>query len=162
MRAAEQSTNFGFLAVRVAASLSVHFGAGQLTNQDGVQSEAKLFGKPARWMDYSGPTAVRKDGESKESIEGVTYFDHPSNPDHPARWHVREDGWMGASACRSGPRTTTRTKPLLLRYLLHSHSGPLDNQKATRIAEKFQERPLLLVRRSTGKHRRYEIKRSVE
>jgi hypothetical protein len=32
--------------------------------------------------------------------EGITYFDHAKNPSYPSHWHVREDGWMGASLCR--------------------------------------------------------------
>src|SRR5438445_4118501 len=48
-------TNFGFLAVRVAKNLSAHFGGGVITNSQGATGEPAIFGKPARWMDYSGP-----------------------------------------------------------------------------------------------------------
>src|SRR5207302_767273 len=80
-------TNFGFLGLRVAASLSELYGGGQLTGSSGGKGEKALFGKPADWMDYSGPIV----GERQE---GVTFFDHPDNPDSPVSWHVRGDGWM--------------------------------------------------------------------
>ncbi|MCE9534547.1 MAG: PmoA family protein, partial [Planctomycetes bacterium] len=46
-------TNFGFLAVRVAKNLSEYFGGGTLTNSDGKVHEPAIFGKSAKWMDYS-------------------------------------------------------------------------------------------------------------
>src|SRR4051794_29597155 len=46
-------TNFGFLGLRVAASLSAHYGGGLLTNSGGAKGEAAVFGKPALWVDYS-------------------------------------------------------------------------------------------------------------
>src|SRR5439155_1193222 len=123
-------TNFGFLAVRVAKSLSVHFGGGQLTSSAGDIGEAKIFGKKAAWVDYSGPVPG-------DRTEGITYFDHPQNPGHPTHWHVREDGWMGASACLSGPLTTTRKTPLVFRYLLHAHKGGADREGAAKTGLDF-------------------------
>jgi hypothetical protein len=49
-------TNFGFLAVRVAKSISAVFGGGILTGSEGTQTEKNLFGQSARWLCYSGPT----------------------------------------------------------------------------------------------------------
>src|SRR5262249_25034268 len=103
-------TNFGFLAVRVAKNISAHFGGGTITNSAGAPGEPAVFGKPALWVDYSGEVPPKG-----FHVEGITYFDHPSNPGHPTRWHVREDGWMGASVCMQGPVTTTRKQPLVLR-----------------------------------------------
>src|SRR5262249_1900042 len=100
-------TNFGFLAVRVANHISEHFVGGKLTSSEGKTGEPAIFGRRAVWMDYS-------------AAEGVTYFDHPTNPGSPVAWHVREDGWMGGAVCLSGPVVTTRTSPLGLRYLLHA------------------------------------------
>lgn len=145
-------TNFGFLAVRVAKALSAHFGGGTLTNSDGAIGEPAIFGKPARWVDYSGeqPGGYR---------EGVTYFDHPTNPGHPAAWHVREDGWMGASACFAGPRTTTHAEPLTLRYLLHSHAGMLDARRATDVFAGFGKRPPFELVRAPSRHVTWGVRR---
>lgn len=145
-------TNFGFLAVRVAKNISEYFGGGQLTNSDGRQGEPEIFGKCASWVDYSGPAP---DGE----VEGITYFDHSANPGYPSHWHVREDGWMGASVCMHEPISTTRNEPLVLRYLLHVHRGKVDPNRANRIAADFNDRSPFAVGRSQEKHRQYEAKR---
>jgi len=152
-------TNFGFLAVRVAKNISAHFGGGELTGSDGARSEQKIFGNRYRWMDYSGPVpgAERK---PPHPTEGITYFDHPTNPGYPSHWHVREDGWMGASVCMQGPVLTTQAKPLVLRYLLHLHAGEIDSKRADRIAAQFAERPAFTVRRAEVKHQQYEIDRA--
>jgi hypothetical protein len=112
-------TNFGFLGLRVAASLSAHFGGGKLTNSDGASGEPALFAKPARWVDYSGPVA----GSTRE---GVAWFDHPSNPNHPTSWHVRDDGWMSAAFCLRDGVKLTKDRPLRLRYGFYVHGGPAD------------------------------------
>ena len=145
-------TNFGFLAVRVAKNISEHFGGGRLTNSDGKTGEPAIFGQRSRWMDYSGP--VRAGG-----IEGITYFDHPANPGYPLHWHVREDGWMGASVCMNGPIATTGKKPLILRFLLHVHRGSINADRANTIATQFATRSRYRVSRANVKHQQYEIEK---
>jgi hypothetical protein len=153
-----QQTNFGFLAVRVARSISAAFGGGRLTGSTGGVGEPALFGKPAAWMDYSGPMAKKSDDGSRTAVEeGVTFFDHPLNPGHPVSWHVRDDGWMGASPCRSGPIVLSRAEPLRLRYLLHVHRGPLDADRANKIRDEWAREPALNVIRSMKPHRHFEI-----
>ncbi|MEW4528965.1 PmoA family protein [Maioricimonas sp. JC845] len=152
-----QQSNFGFLAVRVAKSISGHFGGGTITSSEGLVGEKEIFGKPARWMDYSGP--VRVAGEpGRTVVEGITFFDHPGNPRHPAKWHVREDGWMGASACRDEGLLATRETPLRLRYLLHVHSGGADATRANRLFDDWQNWPAWTVVKSTRPHRQYDLK----
>jgi hypothetical protein len=143
-------TNFGFLAVRVAKRLSAYFGGGELTNSEGLRGEAAVFGKRAAWMDYTGPAPG---GGS----EGITYFDHPDNPRYPTNWHVREDGWMGASVCFNEPIETSKQKPLVLRYLLHAHRGEPSPQRASQIAAEFGQRPGYEVVKSAVKHHQFQI-----
>jgi hypothetical protein len=145
-------TNFGFLAVRVAKSLSAHFGGGQLTSSGGAAGEPAIFGKRAAWVDYSGPVPAG-------ATEGITYFDHPDNPGHPTHWHVREDGWMGASVCFAGPVATTRKQPLRLRYLLHAHRGGVDGKRANDVAQMFKGRRAFEVVRAQVKHEQFTIRR---
>jgi hypothetical protein len=145
-------TNFGFLAVRVAKSLSAHFGGGTSTNSERADGEPAIFGRPARWMDYSGKVTSHVDGVGQTAVEGITYFDHPQNPRYPSHWHVRADGWMGASVCFQEPIVTTREQPLTLRYLLHAHTGSVDPVRAENVAREFAERPLPVVRRSNQPH----------
>lgn len=146
-------TNFGFLAVRVARSLSAHFGGGLITDSEGRVGEPAIFGNRALWMDYSGPVS---DGQN----DGITYFDHPSNPGAPAHWHVREDGWMGASACFAEPLMTTRQQPLKLRYQLHAHAGKINAARTAKLAEEFASRPHLVLSKATAKHETWSVQRT--
>ena len=152
-------TNFGLLAVRVAKSISEHFGNGVLTNSAGLQHEANVFGKSAHWVDYSGTVAKGVGPERVAVTEGITYFDHPANPNYPAKWHVREDGWMGASLCFDEDIQITREQPLVVRYLLVVHRGAVDAKQAESQAKAFAKRPGFEVMRSTKKHRQYEVLR---
>ena len=151
-----EQTNFGFLAVRVAKTIAEYWGAGHLTNSEGLVGEKDasgqplIFGQQARWMDYSGPV-------QEDVTEGITYFDHPSNPSFPHRWHVREDGWMGCSICMDGPLIVERAAPLRLRFLLHAHAGPIDTTKADALARRFASWPEFEVVRSSKPHRQYEV-----
>ena len=146
-------TNFGFLAVRVAKSISAHFGGGVITDGEGRVGEPAIFGNRAPWMDYSGPVPGDK-------TEGITYFDHPSNPSFPTHWHVREDGWMGASACFAEPLITTKLQPLTLRYLLQAHSGSVDAVKAATQSEHFGRLLPFTVMKATAKHETWSIRRA--
>jgi hypothetical protein len=126
-------TNFGFLGVRVAKTLSEQFGGGTLTSSEGAQGAAALFGKRARWVDYSGPSAPG-------IVEGIAYFDHPSNPSHPAAWHVRADGWMEAAFNLAGPYAIPPDHPLDLRYRLLIHPGPADRTALDKAWSQFATR----------------------
>jgi hypothetical protein len=116
-------TNFGFLGLRVAASLSAHYGGGRARNSAGGVGEKAVFGQPAAWMDYSGPI-------TGDVWEGVTWFDHPDNPRHPASWHVRDDGWMSAAFCLREGYTLRQARPLRLRYGFHVHARDVDPEAA--------------------------------
>lgn len=151
-----QKTNFGIFAVRVAKNISEHFGGGKLTASHGGAGEKAIFGKPAHWVDYSGPVPT---AGKAERFEGITYFDHPANPGHPLSWHVREDGWMGASLCLHGPVITTRKSPLVVRHLLHIHSKPVDAKRADTVFAEFAKRPGFTVKRARVKHEHYEVAR---
>jgi len=112
-------TNFGFLGVQVAKTMSEQFGGGRLTDALGSRGEAAICGTARRWVDYSGPTAPGK-------VEGICVMDHPSNPNHPTRWHVGGDGWIGASFNGDSPHGVARDHALGLRYRLLVHSGHAD------------------------------------
>ena len=108
-------TPFGMIGVRVAKTIGVHDGNGRIRSSEGAVNEEQILWKQARWVDYSGAVAA-------EVIEGVTLFDHPDNPNHPSYFHVREDGWMGASLTYDKPRVLEVGKPLKLRYGLYVHA----------------------------------------
>ncbi|MCA9211912.1 MAG: PmoA family protein, partial [Planctomycetales bacterium] len=153
-------TNFGFLAVRVAKSISEHFGGGKLSSSEGGVSEKEIFGKQARWVDYSGPVAIGS-GQSRITVtEGITYFDHPDNPRYPTYWHVRADGWMGASFGMHEGLVITREQPLTLRYLLYAHRGSHSHENAARQAQAFAQRSRFVVQESSKSHEQFEVRRS--
>jgi hypothetical protein len=152
-------TNFGFLAVRVSKAISAHFGGGQLTNSEGQKGEERIFGKNARWMDYSGPVAVGTGAGRKTVTEGITYFDHPDNPRYPTPWHVREDGWMGASFNMHAEFSINHDRPLVLRYLLHGHRGAYDQARARAAHASFAKRPGFIVSESSKKHEQFSVQR---
>lgn len=150
-------TNFGFLAVRVAKTLSHTFGGGQLTSSEGLVGEEAIFGKPARWMDYSGPVPTGTGPGRGTTTEGITYFDHPENPRYPTAWHVRSDGWMGAAFCLAEAHTITSDTPLTLRYLLHAHGGGYDPDRAASVADDFAQRRGFEIAKSKQPHRQFEV-----
>lgn len=152
-------TNFGFLAVRVAKSISEHFGGGKLTDCKGNVGEPNIFGKRSKWMDYSGPVAFGSDGLRQVAVEGVTYHDHPENPRYPTHWHVRSDGWMGASFGMQEGLELTSEKPLRLRYLIEVHSGGIDPKRANATHMRFAQRSGFVIQRSKRPHRQYEVAR---
>jgi hypothetical protein len=145
-------TNFGFLAVRMAKSIAHAFGGGHLTSAALDRDEAAIFGKANPWIDYSGP--VRPD-----TFNGITFYDHPSNPGHPTPWHVRDDGWMGASCCFQNERIITKAEPLTLRYLLWGHAGELQPPAAAGVAKTFGESKPFTIARATEKHVRWALAR---
>ena len=147
-----RKTNFGFLAVRVAASISGVFGAGMLTGSNGKSGEKALFETSQRWMDYSGPVPG---GE----VEGITYFDHPENRGFPNGWHVRDDGWMGCAPCMKEGLVVKEGAPFVLRHLLHVHAGKVDADRASEVERRFHEVRPWKVEKATRSHRHFEVSR---
>jgi hypothetical protein len=107
---------FGMIGVRMAKSIGVNDGGGTIRNSAGAVNEKEVFWKPAKWVDYHGPI-------DPLAFEGITLFDHPANPNHPSVFHVRNDGWMGASLTFDVPRALAPGKSLRLRYGLYVHLG---------------------------------------
>ncbi len=148
--------NFGMLGLRVAKSLSVVFGGGTITGHDGSQNERALFGKPNRWLDYSGPVQLLANNEPV--IEGITVIDHANNPGHPTQWHVRDDGWLGPSLSRTGDVALDKTKPLTVRHLIAVHRGTAKPDKINTLADAFDKRPPLQVIKGTKPNHQWELK----
>jgi hypothetical protein len=109
-------TPFGMAAVRMAKSIGVNDGGGTIRNSAGKVNEKEVFWKPAKWVDYSGAVVDK-------TVEGITLLDHPANPNHPSSFHVRNDGWMGASLTHAEARKIEPGKSLRLRYGVYVHGG---------------------------------------
>ena len=122
-------TPFGMIGVRMAKTLGVHDSGGTIRNSQGAVNEKEVFWKQAKWVDYSG--AITND-----KLEGIAIFDHPDNPNFPSHFHVRNDGWMGASLTFAAPRDIQPDKPLHLRYGLYVHN---DMKAADAIMTKWKQ-----------------------
>jgi hypothetical protein len=110
-------SNFGLVAVRVAKMMGTIDGGGTIRNSEGKINEKELMPhQRARWCDYSGRPAPG-------AYNGVTLFDHPSNPNHPSYFHVRGDGWMGSSFSFENDVVVAKETPLVLRYRFLVHAG---------------------------------------
>ena len=128
-------TPFGLVGVRMAKTIGVNDGGGTIRNSDGRMNEQEVFWKPARWVDYSGPIRLR-------TMAGIALMDHPANPNHPSVFHVRNDGWMGASLTFDAPRVLKPGAPLILRYGLYVHGGMPSTNAIQRQWLNFAARPI--------------------
>ena len=128
-------TPFGPAAVRLAKTIGVHDGGGMIRNSEGGVNEKGVFWKPARWVDYSGLIAPNV-------LEGATLLDHPQNPNHPATFHVRDDGWMGAALTFHAPLTLRPGQPLRLRYGIYVHAGRPETKALEAQWQAFAREPL--------------------
>lgn len=87
-------TKEGTMAIRVHHALQLEDldgskgAAGTVVNSEG-ERDAAAWGRPARWVDYSGAI------EGKPV--GIAVFDHPDNLRHPTRWHARGYGLFAAN-----------------------------------------------------------------
>jgi hypothetical protein len=119
----------GLLSIRVATSMDGKED-GLITNSEGGIGESECWGYKARWTDYSGPA-----GEDKSTF-GFTVFDHPSNPGHPTRWHVRDYGLFSANPFSTAAFNQGDATPFVLkngetvtfryRVLIHTNAANKD------------------------------------
>ena len=131
-------TNFGFLAVRIAQSMTVFDGGGEIVNSSGDRNEREAHEKQALWIDQSGPIGENRWG-------GVAIFDHPDNLRHPTYWHCRNDGWAGAAFNLKEGYQIGPAEPLRLKYrlCLHRHDAARGNV-AQRYAE-YEAKPQIHI-----------------
>ncbi|NOY42002.1 MAG: hypothetical protein GXP26_09215 [Planctomycetes bacterium] len=130
-------TKEGCFGVRVAGTMRTEQkGGGKITNSEG-QTNVAAWGKPAAWVDYTGPV----DGETV----GIAIFNHPSSFRFPSYWHVRTYGLFTANPFGlhdfKGEEfdSSYSMKPgesFTLRYRVLFHSG---DTKQAHIAEEYEK-----------------------
>ncbi len=132
-------TKEGSFGVRVASSMRVQQGVkvvGRIVNSEGQENLA-AWGKPAAWVDYSGPV----EGETL----GVAIMNHPESFRFPTHWHVRVYGLFAANPFglsdftggeSNGEYTLPEGETLKLRYRVLLHKG---DEKEGRVAEMFEQ-----------------------
>jgi Methane oxygenase PmoA len=84
----------GTFGMRLRPVLQEDKGTGHIVNADNLAGEKAAWGKPSNWCDYSG--------DIKGEKVGVAILDHPENPGHPVRWHVRAYGLFAANPFAGG------------------------------------------------------------
>lgn len=137
-------TKEGTMAMRIAESMRLKQpknhppGQGKIVNSEGIQNDA-TWGKKANWVDYSGPV----DGKTV----GIGMFDHPKNPRHPTRWHVRDYGLFAANPfCgnemdQAEPKGAAAYKlpagqSITFKYRIYLHEGDAESAK---VAQRYSE-----------------------
>jgi hypothetical protein len=123
-------TEEGLLGFRFADAFKQERGA-TLANSEGLKGTENIWGKRARWVDYSTEMQGRR--------LSVAIFDHPSNPKHPTFWHARGYGLNAANPfgerdfyddkTRDGSVTIPDKGELTFRYRVLIHQGDLDSIK---------------------------------
>ena len=93
-------------------------------NSNGDVNE-NLWGKPAKWILYSGKIGER--------LSAISMFDHPNNLRHPTTWHARDYGLIAANPFGwhhflgqppgAGEWTLLKGITLTLRYRVNFHAG---------------------------------------
>lgn len=132
-----EDTKEGFLAIRVAPTMTGKSGGGVIVNADGDTGEEQCWGKTSPWVDYSGPV----DGKTM----GVALFDHPGNF-RKSRYHVRAYGLFAISPF--GEKTYSKGKSdapqivlekgdsIHVTYGLYVHAG---DAAAGKVAEAYSQ-----------------------
>ncbi len=117
-------TKEGAFAVRVAGPMKVGAKLGGKFVSSNGDTNGDAWGKPAAWVDYSGPV----DGETI----GIAILAHPTSLQPEPRWHVREYGLfaanpIGASDYSRGAATggleRPEGEPITLRHRVLIHKG---------------------------------------
>ncbi len=137
-------TKEGTMALRIAESMRLKRpkdhpkGEGRIVNSEGIK-DGEAWGKKATWVDYSGPIGGK--------TLGIGLFDHPKNPRHPTRWHVRDYGLFAANpfcghemdkseAKGAAAYTLAAGKTVTFRYRIYIHEGDAASAK---VAERYAE-----------------------
>jgi Methane oxygenase PmoA len=123
-------TKEGFFAIRLADSMAGKNG-GLMTNSEGAQTEKKVWGKKADWVDYDGTV----DGQKV----GIVIFNNPKNSAQPPRWHARDYGLFAVNpfglkefdpqADSAGGRELKAGDTMRFRYRVIIHPGDFPKKK---------------------------------
>ncbi len=130
-------TKEGAFAIRLAENFTEKRG-GRITDAEGRTGMANIWGKRARWVDYSGEI----DGEKL----GVAILDHPGNPHHPTYWHARNYGLFSLnpfgqnSFDPSAPENIVKLKTgekISFRWRVVIHPGDAETGKVADLYKEF-------------------------
>jgi hypothetical protein len=120
-------TKEGSFGVRVAGSMRMELkDGGKILNSAG-EMDGATWGRPASWVDYSGPVG--------DTTGGVLIMNHPSSFRYPTYWHVRTYGLFAANPfglhdflkdkTADGSHTLQPGESFVLKYRVLLHNGNL-------------------------------------
>ena len=132
-------TEEGSLGIRFADEFRQDRGA-TLLNSDGLVTTEKIWGKRAKWVDYSTTLKGQK--------VGVAILDHPKNPKYPTYWHARGYGLCAANPfgehdfhndkSRDGGVTIPKGGELEFRYRVMIHPGDAREAKVEEVSAEYK------------------------
>jgi hypothetical protein len=127
----------GVLSVRVASSMDGDRG-GMIVNSRGGVTESQTWGRPAEWVDYSGPVG--------DKTMGITIMDSPLSFRYPSRWHVRDYGLFTANPFAlkyyepdkgvNGDHTIPNGGEIEFRYRVYVHEGSAEQAE---VGERYDD-----------------------
>jgi hypothetical protein len=89
------------MGIRLADEFRQDRGAA-LRNSEGLAGTENIWGKQAKWTDYS---------TTRQGVKaGAAIFDHPSNPRHPTYWHARGYAMNAANPVGTASFTKDKTR----------------------------------------------------
>jgi hypothetical protein len=138
-------TKEGTAAVRVHPNLrlsndpqqGVTTANGTAINSNGTSGK-EVWGKSAKWVDYSGQV----DGQTV----GIAFFDHPSSFRHPTHWHARDYGLFAANPFglshfegggADGSHALAHGESLTFRYRIVFHRGNVEEANVGEMYENY-------------------------
>ena len=139
-------TKEGMFGIRVPTSMDVNSKkGGKITNSDGL-TDLKAWGKPAPWVDYTGPV------EGK--TVGIAILNGPGSFRYPTTWHVRDYGLFAANPFgykdfgqkESGAYTIPKGDSIAFRYRVILHEGETEAAGIREAFEAYAKPPVVTVK----------------
>jgi hypothetical protein len=138
-------TKEGMFGMRVSTSMDVTSKkGGKIVNADGIEDKT-AWGKPAIWVDYTGPV----DGKTV----GVAILNHPSSFRYPTTWHVRDYGlfaanpfgWHDFGQKTSGEYVLPAGESISFRYRVILHDGDTPSAGLTGAFQAYADPPKVFI-----------------
>lgn len=138
-------TKEGAFGIRVPPSMDADRkqDPGIIENSEGQKNET-AWGKPAKWVDYSGNV----DGEKL----GIAILNHPSSFRFPTTWHVRTYGLFAANPfgakefkvdpAKFGEHVIPPGGKMYLAYRVHFHQGDATAAEIENVFSEYSESKL--------------------
>jgi methane monooxygenase PmoA-like len=132
-------TKEGAFGIRLNDTLKETGGTGRFINAEGLETEAKVWGKTSAWVALRGTV---KDNAGDKDVT-VAIFPHPTSFNSPPYWHARGYGLFAANpfgAHAYDPKVPERATKLAsgdsvhLRYRMVVYSGKVEK---TRLDQDF-------------------------